>query len=100
MHALTRLFYSLLISSALFFTLLFFTFVVQAGQVDINSADAATLASALNGVGEQKAETIVAYREMHGPFGQIEDLANVKGIGNSTIEKNRENLSVGPVATP
>ena len=51
----------------------------------------------MNGVGEVKAATIVAYRETHGPFQRVEDLSNVKGIGASTVEKNRDNLAVGAV---
>jgi competence ComEA-like helix-hairpin-helix protein len=58
-------------------------------QVNINRADATTLAASLNGIGPKKAEAIVVYREQHGSFKQIEDLALVKGIGPKTIEKNR-----------
>jgi competence protein ComEA len=68
---------------------------VSAEAVDINTADAATLAGAINGVGEKKAATIVAYRETHGPFTRVEELSNVKGIGPGTVEKNRQNLEVG-----
>ena len=66
-----------------------------AEQVDINSADAQTLAEGLNGVGMSKAEAIVAYRDEHGPFASAEDLAQVKGIGERTVEKNRDNIVVG-----
>ncbi|MEN8204992.1 MAG: ComEA family DNA-binding protein [Pseudomonadota bacterium] len=90
MHKVKRLFVSVLVSMALLVPL-----QVNAGPVDINTADAATLASAINGVGEKKAATIVAYREMHGPFTHVEDLSNVKGIGPGTVEKNRQNLQVG-----
>ena len=69
--------------------------VVLAGPVDINQADAAELAAALDGVGEVKAEAIVSYREEHGPFSSAEDLAEVKGIGPKTVEGNRENIAVG-----
>ncbi|MEP7042632.1 MAG: helix-hairpin-helix domain-containing protein [Dokdonella sp.] len=58
-------------------------------QVDINSADAKALAEAMTGVGLIKAEAIVAYREAHGPFKSVEELAKVKGIGAKTIEANR-----------
>jgi competence protein ComEA len=68
----------------------------SAGPVDINSADAATLASAINGVGEKKAATIVEYRDTHGPFASVDDLARISGIGAATIERNRDNLTVGP----
>jgi competence protein ComEA len=90
MHKVKRLFLSLLVSTAMLLSL-----QVNAGPVDINTADAATLAGAINGVGEKRAATIVAYRDEHGPFARIEDLSNVKGIGLGTIEKNRQNLVVG-----
>jgi len=90
MYKLSKLFVSLLVSMALLAPL-----QVNAEPVDINTADAATLASAIKGVGEKKAETIVAYRETHGPFTRVEDLSNVKGIGPGTVEKNRQNLEVG-----
>ena len=66
-----------------------------ADSVNVNTADAATLATQLNGIGMAKAEAIVAYRQAHGPFKSIEQLAEVKGIGLKTVEKNREKLSVG-----
>lgn len=57
--------------------------------VNINKADAASLAASLNGVGASRAEAIVRYREEFGPFTTVEQLAEVKGIGSSTVEKNR-----------
>ena len=66
-----------------------------AESVDINSADAKTLAEGLNGVGMSKAEAIVAYRDEHGPFASAEDLTQVKGIGDKIIEKNRDAIVVG-----
>ena len=66
-----------------------------AESVDINSADAKTLAEGLNGVGMSKAEAIVAYRDEHGPFASAEDLAQVKGIGDKIVEKNRDTIVVG-----
>jgi competence protein ComEA len=73
---------------------LFTTGTVLAGPIDINTADAATLASAINGVGEKKAATIVEYRNTHGPFASVNDLTRIKGIGASTIDRNRDNLTV------
>ena len=90
MYKVSKLFVSLFISMALLAPL-----QVSAGPVDINTADAATLASAIKGVGEKKAATIVAYRETHGPFMRVEDLSNVKGIGPGMVEKNRQNLEIG-----
>jgi competence protein ComEA len=37
---------------------------------------------------------IVQYRETHGPFASVDELANVKGIGMKTVESNRANLTV------
>ena len=70
-----------------------------AGPVNINTADAATLAAALNGVGMAKAEAIVAHREQHGPFKSADQLAEVKGIGLKTVEKNRELIQVAALKT-
>ncbi|MFK7887252.1 MAG: ComEA family DNA-binding protein [Gammaproteobacteria bacterium] len=63
-----------------------------AGPVNINTADAQTLAEELTGVGLKKAQAIVAYREAHGPFDDLADLAAVKGIGVKLLERNRENV--------
>lgn len=61
--------------------------------VNINTASAEMLA-ALNGVGDKKAADIVAYRTTNGKFNKVEDLLNVKGIGEKTLEKNRPMLTV------
>jgi competence protein ComEA len=63
-------------------------------QVDLNRADAKMLAEAMTGVGLIKAEAIVAYRDAHGPFRSIDDLAKVKGIGAKTIAANRDAIVV------
>ena len=70
---------------------LLFTSLVWA-QVNINSADAETLAS-LNGIGKAKAEAIVKYRETNGPFKSVEELAEVKGIGDKMLEKLKAEIS-------
>lgn len=66
----------------------------QIQMLDINSADAATIAAVLDGVGLTKAQEIVAYREMFGSFHSVEELADVKGIGAATIEKNRQRIII------
>lgn len=58
-------------------------------SVNINTADAPTIAKELNGIGTKKAQAIVEYRKQHGPFKTIESLTEVKGIGLKTVEKNR-----------
>lgn len=66
-----------------------------AAPVDINTADAKALDKAMTGVGKKLAQAIVEYRAKNGPFRSVDDLTKVKGVGKSTIEKNRANLSVG-----
>jgi competence protein ComEA len=66
-----------------------------AGPVNINTATATELET-LPGVGPKTAEAIVEYREANGPFGSIEDIMNVPGIGEGTFEKIRDGITVGP----
>jgi competence ComEA-like helix-hairpin-helix protein len=56
--------------------------------IDLNTADAATLAQ-LPGIGPQRAADIVAHRQRHGPFQAVEDLQAVPGIGPITVERLR-----------
>ncbi|WP_225918041.1 ComEA family DNA-binding protein [Neiella holothuriorum] len=63
-------------------------------KISINHASAELLAERLNGVGDKKAQAIVSYRDDHGPFQSLEQLLDVKGIGPSIIEKNRDFLSL------
>ncbi len=65
-----------------------------AGPVDINTANAETISSELNGIGLAKARAIVEYREKYGPFKSADDLSLVKGIGDKTVELNRANIRV------
>ena len=65
-----------------------------AGPVDINTADAQTISEELDGVGLTKAEAIVEYRRKHGPFKSADDLSLVKGIGDRTVELNRDNIKI------
>jgi competence protein ComEA len=66
----------------------------QTAAINLNAADAETLTRELKGIGAAKAKAIVAYREAHGPFGSVDELLEVKGIGAATLEKNRANLSL------
>ena len=67
-----------------------------AGPVNVNTADAKTISEQLQGIGLAKAEAIVEYREKHGPFKSADDLSLVKGIGERTVELNRDDIRVGP----
>jgi competence protein ComEA len=68
--------------------------VLLAGPVDINTADAATLAAELNGVGPALAEAIIRDRMENGMFASPEDLTRVKGIGERIVEMNKPNILV------
>src|SRR5205814_1673239 len=68
--------------------------VTWAGPVDINTADASTLAKELNGVGPARAQAIVAYRTQNGPFKSVDDLALVKNMPKKVIKSNRENIRI------
>ena len=68
--------------------------VAEVGKVNLNTADAATLQRELTGIGEVKAKAIVAYRDANGSFASVDELLEVKGIGESILEKNRDKLSI------
>ena len=57
-----------------------------ADKVDINTATKAELVM-LPGVGDSTADAIIMYREQNGPFKSVDDLDNVKGIGDKKLEK-------------
>ena len=65
-----------------------------AETVNINTADKEVLMTSIKGVGEKRAEAIIAYREQNGSFKSVEELADVRGVGPSIVEKNMDNLSV------
>jgi len=62
-------------------------------KVNINAASAAEL-EALPGVGEVIAQRIVDYRTANGPFGSVDDLLDVSGIGEVTLENIRDLVTV------
>ena len=57
--------------------------------VNVNTASAEEISENLKGIGMSKARLIVEYREANGSFGHVDELANVKGIGIRTIDRNR-----------
>jgi competence protein ComEA len=69
-----------------------------AAPVNVNTADAKTISDALSGIGQKKAEAIVKYREEKGPFKTVEDLTNVAGIGEKTVEKNKNDILLSDAA--
>ena len=65
--------------------------------VNVNEADAQTIADVLKGVGLKRAQAIVAYRERHGKFYTLEELTAVRGIGKSTVARNKDRITLaGP----
>jgi competence protein ComEA len=82
-------------SSTLVAMLLMAPLVVSADPVNINTADAAALAKALNGIGPAKAKAIVSYREKNGPFKSADQLAMVEGISQKLIDRNRSDIRLG-----
>ena len=61
--------------------------------IDINTASAEVLAEAIDGVGLKRAQAIIEYREQHGAFASVDDLAEVRGISAGIVERNRERIT-------
>lgn len=62
-------------------------------NININTASMRELQK-LNGVGSITAQAIIDYREEHGYFSSTDELLNVRGIGQATLEKLRPYLTV------
>jgi competence protein ComEA len=92
-----RGFASAMCALALLLTLASAAPVMGSGVVDLNAATEAELV-ALPGVGPAKAKAIVDYRQTT-PFRSVEDLMNVRGIGESTFENLKDKITVGSVAS-
>ena len=69
------------------------TLLFAADLININTADKDGLMS-IKGVGDKRAQAIIAYREEHGPFKSIEQLTEIKGIGQYFVDVNRGQLIV------
>lgn len=63
------------------------------GKINLNTATSEELQT-ISGIGAKRAEDIIAYRESHGGFQSVDDLKNVSGIGDKTLEKIRESIYV------
>ena len=85
-----KLIYSIILTLLLALPVISFS----ADTININTADKETLMSVIKGVGEKKAEAIIIYRKENGEFKTVDELANVKGIGQGIVEKHKEQLAV------
>ncbi|MBT3723082.1 MAG: helix-hairpin-helix domain-containing protein [Gammaproteobacteria bacterium] len=65
-----------------------------ATPININKADANSLAKSLSGIGKYKAKAIINYRNKNGFFKNAIDIVNVKGIGKGTYNKNKKDILV------
>jgi competence protein ComEA len=63
-------------------------------RINVNTASAEEL-TALPGIGPSYAQRIIEYREKNGPFRKVEDLLNVRGIGEKTLERIKDKVTVG-----
>jgi len=84
MDILRKLLFVVLVSLPLLLT--------AAQTVNINTADKETLMT-VKGVGEKRAEAIIAFREQNGPFKSVDDLVLVQGVGQTIVDSNRDQLS-------
>lgn len=65
----------------------------SSAKININQADSNELTE-LNGIGEAKAQAIITFREENGPFTSIEQLTEVPGIGEKSLENMKEQISL------
>ena len=63
------------------------------GKVNLNTATEAELQT-ISGIGQKRAQDIIAYREEKGKFQSVDELKNVSGIGQKTLEKLKEHVTV------
>ncbi|MGV6806912.1 MAG: ComEA family DNA-binding protein [bacterium] len=68
--------------------------VAIASSVNVNTASAEEIAEVLDGIGLKRAEAIVEYRNAHGKFTSADQLLQVKGVGEKTLEKNRDAIKL------
>lgn len=64
----------------------------QIKKINLNTADVPLLTQSFKGIGKKRAEAIVSYREKQGNFKSVGELAEVRGIGKSFVNKNLPQL--------
>ena len=68
--------------------------VVIERSVNINLANTAEIASGLKGIGLKKAAAIIEWRNTNGQFTSLEQLLEVKGIGQKTLDMNKSFITI------
>jgi len=61
-------------------------------KIHLNKADVTALTKSFKGIGKKRAEAIVSYRETHGSFKSVEDLAQVRGLGKQFVSSHLTQL--------
>jgi len=69
--------------------------ISKSDLININTAGLTELEK-ITGIGPVYAQNIIDYRKANGPFQKIEDVINVKGIGDKTFQKMKDEITVGP----
>ncbi len=91
--SIIRKFYLVLVVVVLFSFIGGYAIGEENAKININTATAQELLS-LKGVGAKKANSIIAYRDEKGSFASIEDIKNVKGIGDKMFEKIKDMITI------
>ena len=61
-------------------------------KIDLNKADIKTLSKSFKGIGQKRAEAIIGYRETKGGFKSVEELAQVRGLGEQFVKSHLSQL--------
>ncbi len=88
-----KLFHTLFLTFILLFSASAMSAQSLTARVNINTASAEQIATAMTGVGESKAKAIVQYRKSNGKFKSVQDLEQVDGIGAKTVAKNKDKIT-------
>ncbi len=89
-----KLFHTLFLTLILLFSSAAMSAQTSAAKININTASAEQIATAMTGIGESKAKAIVQYRKSNGKFKSVQDLENVDGIGAKTVAKNKDKIAL------
>jgi competence ComEA-like helix-hairpin-helix protein len=66
---------------------------IKSEKINLNEATIEELMK-VKGIGHVLAGRVISYRDKYGPFGRVEDIKEIKGIGDKTFEKIRKGLTI------